>query len=289
MIRGIIGVWNGILESIAALLALHPADWADGAPWQMAADIHRDVMGVAVGLMVLFWAASFFRYIDDLHKIDAREMFVWVLRFAVIYAVLEFSMDIMELILGVAVETNEKILGYSVRAVPEVVPEDILEAVEEINTGGFGALLQQIGAFFEMLPLSILFLLMLIVVVICGVILIVTIYVRFFKMYIYTAVAPLPLSTLTGKQLSQTGIHFLKSWAGVCLEICVISIALAVFNSAFSADTALFTFADTSGMDANATLWNGSVNWMTNLLIRIVLLVSVVRGADRLIGKMFGV
>lgn len=288
MIRGIIGVWNGILESLTAMLSVHPSAWSDGAPWAMAGNIHRDLTGVALGLMVLFWAASFFRYVDDMHKIDAREMFGWILRFAVIYALLEYSMDIMELILGVAVEANGKIMAYSAQAVPEEVPADIMQAIDEMNTAGFGAIMQQIGAFFQALPLSILFLVMLIVVVVCGVILIVTIYVWFFRMYIYTAIAPLPLATLTGKTLSQTGIHFLKSWAAVCLEICVISIAIAVFNSAFSSNEALFTFADTEGMDANATLWNGAVNWMANLLIRIVLLVSVVRGADRMIERMLG-
>lgn len=288
MIRGITAVWNGILASVAALLRENPAAWADGAPWQMAADIHRDLMGIALGLMVLFWAASFFRYIDDIHRIDFREMAGWILRFAIIYAIMEFSMGLMEMMLNVAVEMNDTILTYSSAFVPEEVPEDVMNAVDEINLGGIGAIWQQLGAFFQALPLSLLFLVLLLVVVVCGVVLIVTIYVRFMKMYIYTAIAPIPLATFASKGMDQTGRHFLKSWACVCLEVCVISIAFAVFNSCMPQNDALFTFAVTDGMDANSALWNGAINWITNVLIKIVLLVTMVKGADRTIEKVLG-
>lgn len=288
MIRGIITVWNGVMQSVAALLTVHPAQWAEGAPWAMAASIHRDLMGIALGLMVLFWAASFFRYVDDLHKIDFREMAGWILRFAVIYAAMEFSMGLMEMILGVAVEVNESILAYAAQIAPEDVPEDVMAAVDAINLGGMGAIWQQIGAFFEALPLSLLFLILLIVVVVCGVVLIVTVYMRFMKMYVYTAIAPLPLATFAAKNLDTTGKHFLKSWAAVCLEVCVISIAFAIFNASIASNDALFTFTDTEGMEANAALWHGAVNWMTNLLIKLVLLVGMVKGAGRTIEKIVG-
>lgn len=288
MIRGIITVWNGIMQSVTALLVVSPVEWSDGAPWAMAANIHRDLMGVSLGLMVLFWAASFFRYIDDIHKIDFREMAGWILRFAVIYAAMEFSMGLMQMVLGVAVEANMTILNYSAAIVPEEVPEDVLSAVDAINLGGIGAVWQQLGALFQALPLSLLFLILLIVVVVCGVILIVTVYMRFMKMYVYTAIAPLPLATFAGKETDQTGRHFLKSWSAVCLEVCVISIAFAIFNASIASNDALFTFADTEGMEPNEALWNGAVNWMTNILIKIILLVGMVKGAERTIEKILG-
>lgn len=287
MIRGIITVWNGIMSSVSALLQVHPAEWSDGAPWAMAADIHRDLMGIALGIMVLFWAASFFRYIEDFHRIDFREMAGWILRFAVVYALLEFSMALMEAVLSVAVEANKTILNYGAAVVPQEVPPDVMQAVDAINMGT-GAVWQQLGAFFQALPLSLLFLILLIVVVICGVVLIVTVYIRFIKMYVYTAIAPIPLATLACKGLDSTSKRFLTSWACVCLEVCVISIAFSIFNSSLSSNDALFTFADTDGMDPNSALWNGAVNWMTNILIKVVLLTGAVSGADRTIERMAG-
>ena len=286
MIRGILGVWNGILVSVTQLLACDPASWSGGGPWAMAANIHRDLMGMALGIMILFWAVSFFRYVEDIQRLDMREMAGWIIRFVIIYVIMEVSMGVMELVLNTAAEANMRILHYTAAAVPEQAPSDVLAAVEDIATGG--SLLEQIGAFFQALPLSVLFLVLLIVVVVCGVILIVSVYMRFFKLYLYTAIAPLPLATLSGRGSAEIGKHFLKSWAAVCLEVCIISIAFAVFNAGIANNDALFSFADTAGMDANSALWNGAINWMINILIKIVLLVSVVKGAGRITSRMLG-
>lgn len=178
-----------------------------------------------------------------------------------------------------------RILQYTAAAVPQQAPADILQAAQDISGG---SLLEQIGAFFQALPLSILFLVLLIVVIVCGAILIVAVYMRFFQLYLYTAVAPLPLATLSGRGSAEIGKHFLKSWGAVCLEVCIISIAFAVFNAGIANNDALFTFADTAQMDANSALWNGAVNWMINVLIKIVLLVSVVKGAGRITSRMLG-
>ena len=49
-------------------------------------------------------------------------------------------------------------------------------------------------------------------------IMILTVYSRMFKLYMYTALAPIPLSSFAGEPTSNVGKNFLRSYAGVCLE-----------------------------------------------------------------------
>ena len=49
-------------------------------------------------------------------------------------------------------------------------------------------------------------------------IIILTVYGRFFRLYLYTAIAPVPLATFAGQPTQSIGASFLKSYAGVCLE-----------------------------------------------------------------------
>lgn len=291
MMRSVITVWNGFIVQIVALLSQNPADWSEEA-WNLVGNIHAGLKGFALGLMVLFWAVSFFRHVEDIHKLTIRELIGWFLRFFLVYFVMVQSMQIMDMIMAVAVKANTIVLQNTILMPAQAsIPADLMQAIDTINLdmNNIGDFFAKIGAFFQVIALSPLFLILLIATLICGVILIVTIFMRFFKLYIYTAIAPLPLSTFAGQTTSEIGRHFLKSWAVVCLEVVIMSIAVALFNATMSNNSAIFEFMDTTGQDANSLLWNGTINWMVNMLIRMVLLVTAIKGANHLLEKMIGV
>lgn len=47
---------------------------------------------------------------------------------------------------------------------------------------------------------------------------------------LYTAIAPIPLSTFAGEPSGNIGKNFLRSYAGVCLEGAVIALACIIFS-----------------------------------------------------------
>lgn len=59
---------------------------------------------------------------------------------------------------------------------------------------------------------------------------ILTVYGRFFKMYLYTAIAPIPLSTFGGEPSQNIGKSFLKGYCAVCLEGAIIVLACIIFS-----------------------------------------------------------
>ncbi len=68
-------------------------------------------------------------------------------------------------------------------------------------------------------------------------VMILTVYGRFFRLYMYTALAPLPLAAFAGESAQSVGISFLKSYVGVCLEGAVIVLACVIYSAFVSTPT----------------------------------------------------
>ena len=67
-------------------------------------------------------------------------------------------------------------------------------------------------------------------ITILSFIMIMSVYGRFFRLYLYTAIAPVPLSTFAGEPSQNVGKSFIKSYAAVCLEGAIIVLACIIFS-----------------------------------------------------------
>jgi hypothetical protein len=149
---------------------------------------------------------------------------------------------------------------------------------------------EQLGAFFQTFPMLIIGGIGFLVIWVCGIVMIVSVYMRFFKVYIYSALAPIPLSTFGSQETTQTGIHFIKAYLAVCLEICVIALAIVVFNAMVSSNTFIFpSWTENIGMGANWEYWNVLVNYLFQIIIQAVMLCMAVTSANKFIREMLGV
>lgn len=111
-------------------------------------------------------------------------------------------------------------------------------------------------------------------------ILIMTVYGRFFRLYMFTALAPLPLASFAGEDTSFMGKAFLRSYLGVCMEGAIVVLACLIF-SAFAASGA--PIADTS-LPVVTMSWQYVAQTIFNMLI----LVALIKGAERIAKEMFG-
>lgn len=57
-----------------------------------------------------------------------------------------------------------------------------------------------------------------------------SVYGRFFKLYLYTAIAPIPLSSIAGEPTQNVAKSFIKSYTAVCLEGAIIVLACIIFS-----------------------------------------------------------
>ena len=105
---------------------------------------------------------------------------------------------------------------------------------------------------------------------------IMTVYGRFFKLYLYTAIAPVPLSAFAGEPTQSIGISFIKSYAAVCLEGAIIVLACIIFS--------LFAPVVDSNAAAVSMVWS----YVGELVFNMLILVGTIKMADRVVREMMG-
>ena len=110
-------------------------------------------------------------------------------------------------------------------------------------------------------------------------IMILTVYGRFFKLYLYAAIAPIPLATFAGEPTQHIGIAFLKSYAAVCLEGLIIILACIIF-SVFASSPPV--------VDADASVVSTVWSYIAQLVFNMLVLVGTVKMADRVVREMMG-
>lgn len=147
-----------------------------------------------------------------------------------------------------------------------VLPNEIVEAVE--NCG-----------FFESIPLWAVTLIGGLFITVLSFIMIMSVYGRFFRLYLYTAIAPIPLATFAGEPSQNIGVSFIKSYAAVCLEGAVIVLACIIF-SLFAASPPV--------VEADAAAVTMVWSYIGELIFNMLVLVGAVKMADRVVREMMG-
>ena len=96
---------------------------------------------------------------------------------------------------------------------------------------------------------------------------------------LYTAIAPIPMSSFAGEPTSNVGKNFLRSYAGVCLEGAIIALACIIFSLFASSPPAI---------DPNAAAVTQVWSYVGELVFNILILVGAVKMADRVVREMMG-
>ena len=150
---------------------------------------------------------------------------------------------------------------------PTTLPEELITAIESVGL-------------LESIPLWAVTLLGSLFIWVLSLVMILTVYSRFFKLYMATAIAPIPLASFAGQPSSSIGVAFLKSYAAICLEGCIIVLACVIFSQFASAPPAV---GDAS--TAPATLvWN----YIGELIFNMLVLVGSIKMSDRIIRELMG-
>ncbi len=142
-----------------------------------------------------------------------------------------------------------------------VIPQEIIDAVN--NTG-----------FLESIPLRAVTLLVSIFITILSFIMILTVYGRFFKIYMYTAISPIPLAVAAGESTQTVAFTFIKSYDGVCLEGAIILLSCIIFSAFASSASAIDTSVSVVSM-----IWN----YIGELIFNMLVLVGTIKISDRIV------
>lgn len=264
-----LGVWNEKLAEIWTLITQSPQTFAGGAIWDVITSIHGTLQAIGYALLVLFFVIGVMKTCGSFAEVKKPEHALKLfIRFGIAKAVVTYGLDLMLAFLSII----QGIIGSIMNAAglgssaETVIPAEIVTAIEDCG-------------FFESIPLWAVTLIGGLFVWILSFIMILSVYGRFFKLYMYTAISPIPLSCFAGEPTQNVGKSFLKSYAGVCLEGAIIVLACIIFSVFASAPPAVDTTTAAVTM-----VWS----YVGQLIFNMLILVGSVKMADRIVREMMG-
>lgn len=262
--------WNDKMTEIWSLITTTPQSFRGGAIWTTIVTINDAMKAIGYGLLVLFFAMSIFQSAASFRDFQRPEFALrHFIRFVLAKVAVGSAMEIMTAIFSVCGGIVQTVMGSvgSMASASVSVPQEIVDAIEDVG-------------FLASIPLWLVSLLGSLFITVMSFILILTVYGRFFRLYFYTALAPLPLSSFAGEGTSFAGKAFLKSYIGVCLEGAIIVLACLIFTAFMSSSSPV---VDTS-LSAVTMSWQYIGETIFNMLV----LVGLVKGAERIVKEMFG-
>ena len=265
-----LSTWDSKLTEIWQLLTQSAVDFKGGKLWEIVLDIHGALQSIGLALLVLFFLVGVMKTCGSIAELKRPEVAVKVLiRFVLAKAMITYGLELMvalmDIVQGVISKTMEA-TGFS-SPTPTILPTEIVTAIESCD-------------FWSSIPLWAVTLIGGLFIWVLAFVMVLTVYGRFFKLYMYTAIAPIPLSAFAGEPTQSVGVSFLKSYAAVCLEGAVIVLACVIF-SVFAATPPT---VDTSA-SAVTMVWS----YIGELIFNMLVLTGTVKMADRVVHEMIGI
>lgn len=261
--------WNDKLSEIWLLITQSPEQFKGGEIWNVITDIHGALQAIGYSLLVLFFVVGVMKTCGSFAEMKRPEIAVKMfIRFILAKASIDYGLELMVALIEIVQGIVSKIMAASgLSAVSQtVLPDSIVTAIEDCG-------------FWESVPLWAVTLIGSLFITVLSFVMIMTVYGRFFKIYLYTAIAPVPLSSFAGEPSSSVGKSFIKSYTAVCLEGAIIVLGCIIFS----------LFADSPPVvDEAAAAVNQVWSYVGELIFNMIVLVGTVKMADRVVKEMMG-
>ena len=249
-LQNALNTWNEKLAEIWQLITQSPEEFKGGTIWSVIVDIHGAVQAIGLALLVLFFVVGVVKTCGSFAEVRKPEHAVKLfIRFALAKGVVTYGLELMMALFTIVqglISTIMNAAGFG-SASETVLPQEIVDAIEDCG-------------FFESIPLWAVTLIGGLFVTVLSFIMIMSVYGRFFRLYLYTAIAPVPLST-------------------VCLEGAIIVLGCIIFS--------LFA-ASPPAVDPDAAAVSMVWSYIGELVFNMLVLVGAIKMADRVVREMMG-
>lgn len=268
-LQNALDTWNSKLSEIWTLITQSPEEFKGGAIWNVITDIHGALQAIGYSLLVLFFVVGMMKTCGNFAELKRPEIAVKMfIRFILAKASISYGLELMMALFGIVQGIVSKIMTTSGLGGTSkmILPDSIIKAIED-------------SGFWESVPLWAVTLIGSLFITVLSFIMIMTVYGRFFKVYLYTAIAPVPLSSFAGEPSSSVGKSFIKSYAAVCLEGAIIVLGCIIFSLFASSPPVV---------DTTAAAVNQVWKYVGELIFNMLVLVGTVKMSDRVVKEMMG-
>lgn len=268
-LQNALDTWNSKLAEIWQILTQSPENFKGGGIWQVIVQIHGALQAIGYALLVLFFVVGVVKTCGSFTEVKRPEHALKIfIRFAIAKGVVTYGLELMMALFNIVqgvTSTIMKTAGFG-STEDTVLPDEIIKAVEDCG-------------FFESIPLWAVTLIGGLFITVFSFIMIMSVYGRFFRLYLYTAIAPIPLSSFAGEPSQNIGRSFLKSYAAVCLEGAIVVLACIIFSLFASSPPVV---------DPDAAAVTMVWSYIGELIFNMLVLVGAVKMSDRVVREMMG-
>ena len=268
-LQNALNTWNSKLAEIWQILTQSPETFKGGGIWKVIVQIHGALQAIGYALLVLFFVVGVVKTCGSFTEVKRPEHALKIfIRFAIAKGVVTYGLELMMALFNIVqgiTSTIMKTAGFG-STEDTVLPDEIIKAVEDCG-------------FFESIPLWAVTLIGGLFITVLSFIMIMSVYGRFFRLYLYTAIAPIPLSSFAGEPSQNIGRSFLKSYAAVCLEGAIVVLACIIFSLFASSPPVVNPDAAAVTM-----VWS----YIGELIFNMLVLVGAVKMSDRVVREMMG-
>ncbi len=259
-----------MLDKMWAILTTSPQTFKGGTIWSIISTINGVLGAIGTSLLVLFFTIGVIKTCGSFAELRKPETAVKVfIRFAIAKALVDNCLSLLVDFVTIVQGIISKVTGASSigTALEFTIPSEVQSTFEGI------------GILDGAIPIWAVCFIAHLAFIVVGLVLLLTVYGRFFRIYMYAAIAPIPLSTMAGQPTENIAKSFLKSFAGVCLQGVVIVLACVIFTAYAASMPQMNTSYEPLKM-----VWI----YVTEVVFNMLVLVGLVKGSDRIIHDMMG-
>lgn len=268
-LQSALSMWNEKLSELFSMLTTTPEEFRGGAIWAVIMKVFDSMSAVGLALVVLCWGAGVVKSVGTFTELKRPEVAIKVIvRLILTQYVVTNAMSLMKQFVALACGIVANIMsasGFTANG-SMTVPDEIVTSAQNIG------LISGLGAW-------VVSLICMLIITVLSFIILLTVYGRFFKIFIFTALAPIPLAGFAGEPTSGMGRSFVRSYLAVLMEGAVILLACVIY-SAFAVSPPV--------IDPDASTQSMIFAYMGQLIFQMLILVATIRGADRIAREVTG-
>ena len=229
LIEGIMGNLTGLFDTvntrvgeIAVQVGTTPAAWNAGV-FSLIRQISETVILPIAGLILTFVASyELIQMLIDrnnLHDIDTWLFFKWIFKTAAAILILSNTFNIVNAVFDVSQSVIARSVGV-IQGSTDITPDMLATLEATLETMELGSLL---GLFMQTMLIGL-------TMKALSIIIFVLVYGRMLEIYMLTSLAPIPVATLSNREVGQMGQNYLKSLFAVGFQGLLILLCVGIYG-----------------------------------------------------------
>jgi hypothetical protein len=215
-IKSAFGDFNSLLSNVVHDLTVSPEVFNPHI-WNLVTNIYYIMLGIGYVMLSLFFIMDFLNKSTRLEFIRWENVIKPLLKLILAKFILENSFRLLNLIFTFMVGVIQQTAVLGKIAIPEHQLAHVEKAIEGMN------LFEQIIFSVNMMP-------WVLIMNIIKIVVFLIIYLRMIEIYMYTAISPMPLATMSSDGLHHIAKSFLQKYIAICLQGLIILIGVMIYG-----------------------------------------------------------